>query len=362
MEPEDIPVHDLLGVGSEPAPGPDELRAIVTRAGRKRWGTAAGAATLALGLGLGVGFAVSGNSSPATQTATGAAAANQTSGGAGAPNLATGSSSSGSGSTSSATAPVWAAPHLNKLFTRTAGDVTIRGFLVNFPQISGVPASCGVQGAHLQVEVSSANMVGVVGTGPMGVDRSQPASAIWAEVVGTAEGAPTAVVTAATGPSVAQVSMSFAGKSTDQMAPVQGWVALAAPVSSTLTSGLTLGTLTERQADGTVVASQTVHLGMQPGAALTAPCNPIYPCVQPQTGSASGRGTSTNGTPMPARACPPLACPPVPGASAAAPSVTTVNPAGPAIASNAEGAAGYACVLHPPGVSRGSSGPSGSQP
>jgi hypothetical protein len=362
MEPEDIPVHDLLGVGGEPAPGPDELRAIVTRAGRKRWGTAAVAATLALGLGLGVGFAVSGHSSPATQTATGPAAASGGSNGAGAPNLAIGSSNSSSGSTSSAGAPVSAAPHLNKLFTRTAGVLTIRAFLLNFPQISGLPASCGVQGAHLQVEVSSANMVGIVGTGPIGVDRTQPASAIWSEVVGTAEAAPTAVVTAATGASVAQVSMSFAGKTTDQMAPVQGWVALAVPVPSTLTSGQTLGTLTERKAGGTVVASQTVQLGIPPGPALTAPCRPISACVGPQTGSASGSGTSTNAAAMPARVCAPLACPPVPGASAPAPSDTTVNPAGPAIASNAEGAAGYACPLHPPGVSGGSPGSSGSKP
>jgi hypothetical protein len=362
MEPEDIPVHDLLGVGSEPAPGPDELRAIVTRAGRRRWGTAGVAATLALGLGLGVGFAVSGNSTPATQTATGAAAANQASNGAGAPNPVTGSSSSSSGSTAFATTPISAASQLKKLFTRTAGDVTIRGFLLNFPQISGVPANCGVQGTHLQVEVSSANMVGVVGSGPMGVDRTQPASAVWSDVVGTGEGAPTAVVTAATGSGVAQVSMSFAGKTTDQMAPVQGWVALAAPVSSTLTNGQTLGTLTERKTNGTVVGSQTVNLGLPPGGALTAPCGPILPCVRPQSGSAVGSGTSTNATTRPAWACAPLACPPVPGASAPAPSVATVNPAGPAIASNAKGAAGYACVLPAGGAAGGSSGTSSSKP
>lgn len=346
MEPEDIPVHDLLGVGSAPPPGPDELRAIVTRAGRKRWATAAVAATLALGLGLGVGFAASGHSSPATQTATGAAAAKQPSGGAGTPNPATGSAFSSSGGTSSARL------HLNKLFTRTTGDVTIRAFLLNFPQISGLPASCGMQGAHLQVEVSSADMVGVVGAGPTAVDRTQPASAIWSEVVGTAEGAPTAVVIAATGPGVAQVSMSLAGKTVDQMAPVQGWVALAAPVSSTLTSGQTLGTLTEDRANGTVLASQAVHLGVQPGAALTVPCGPTRPCVQPQTGSAGGGGTSTNATPMPARACGSLPCAPLPGA---------VSPAGPANASKPEGAAGYACVVHPPGVSGGTSGSSGSK-
>ena len=34
MEHEDIPVHDLLAVGDEAAPGPDPLRAIVARAGQ----------------------------------------------------------------------------------------------------------------------------------------------------------------------------------------------------------------------------------------------------------------------------------------------------------------------------------------
>jgi hypothetical protein len=368
MEPEDIPVHDLLGVGSEPAPGPDELRAIVSRAGRKRWGTAAVAATLALGLGLGVGFATSGHSSPATQTATG----NQASSSAGAPNPATGPSNSGSGSgsafsssgsTSSAITPEVAAPHLNKLFTRTTAGVTIRAFLLDFPKISGLPASCGVQGAHLQVEVSSASMVGIVGGDPTGVDRTQPASGIWSEVVGTAEGAPTAVVTAATGPGVTDVSMSFPGPETDQMAPVGGWVALVAPVSSAPNYGQTLGTLTERRANGKVVASQTVQLGVLPGAVKATPCVPVLPCVQPQTPSASGGGTSTNATTMPAKACAPLPCSPVPGvssspltgqgtASASPPSVAMVKPGRPAIA----------CALLPPAASGSSSGSTGNKP
>jgi hypothetical protein len=357
MEPEDLPVHDLLGVGSEPTPGPDELRAIVTRAGRKRWGTAAIAATLALGLGLGVGFATSGQSSPATQTATGAATS------AGAPNPATGSSNSGtgggvapsnSGSTSSATPRISVGPHLNRLFTRTAGAVTIRAFLLNSPGISGLPARCGVLGARLQVEVSSAQMVGVVGGGPMGVARTQPASVIWSEVVGTAEGAPTAVVTAATGSSVSEVSMSFSGGATDQMAPVGGWVALAAPVPSALTSGQTLGTLTERRANGSVVASQTVQLGVQPGAAPAAPCAPIFPCLEPQAGSASGGGTSTNGTTAPAGACAPGPCGPMPGVSSSP--VT-----GQAVASNADGAVNHACPVQTPGVSGSASGISGSK-
>jgi hypothetical protein len=364
MEPEDIPVHDLLGVGSDPTPGPDELRAIVSRAGRKRWGTAAVAATLALGLGLGVGFATSGSSSPATQTATGGAAPTEANGAAGAPNPATGSAFPSYGGTS-ATAPTSAAPHLNKLFTRTTGGVTIRAFLLNFPKISGLPASCGVQGAHLQVEVSSASMVGIVGGGPTAVDRAQSASGIWSEVVGTAEGTPTVIVTAATGPGVTEVSMSFPGRATDQMAPVGGWVALAAPVSSAPSYGQTLGTLSERRANGTLVASQTVQLGVLPGAVKAAPCGPVFPCIGPQTQtpSASSGGTSTNATTVPAKACAALPCAPLPGvssspptgqgtASASPPSVMIVKPARPAIA----------CALHPPAASGGSSGTSGSKP
>jgi hypothetical protein len=204
-------------------------------------------------------------------------------------------------------------------------------------------------------------MVGVVGAGPTGVDRTQPASAIWSEVVGTAEGAPTAVVTAATGPGVAQVSMSFPYKTIDQMAPVRGWVALAAPLSRNLTSGQALGTLTEYRANGTFLASQPVHLGVQPDAAKATPCGPIFPCVRPQTGSASGGGTSTNATTMPARPCGPLPCGPLPGASVPAPSVTTVSPAGPTFASHAAGVARYACVLHPQGASGGSSATSSSK-
>jgi hypothetical protein len=355
MEPEDIPVHDLLGVGSEPPPGPDELRAIVARTGRKRWGTAAVAATLALGLGLGVGFATSGSSSPATQTATG----NEASSGAGGSNPATGSAFSSSGGMSSAPAPVLAAPHLNKLFNRTAGGVTIRAFLFNFPEISGLPASCGALGAHLQVEVSSASMVGVVGGGPIGVDRTQPASAVWSEVVGTAEGDPTSVVTAATGPSITEVSMLFSNQTTDQMAPVGGWVALAAPFSRAPTYGQNLGTLTEYRADGKVVASQTVQLGVQPGAIKTAPCAPVYPCVRPQTPSASG-----NAATMPAPACESVPCAPLPAVSPSPPTGqgTAPAPAGPAIASNAGGGVGYACPLHPPAASGSSSGTSGSKP
>jgi hypothetical protein len=384
MEPDDIPVQDLLGVGSEPAPGPEELRAIVTRASRKRWGTAAVAATLALGLGLGVGFATSEHSSPATQTATGPAATNGAGNGAGAPIPSAGSSNSGSGGgvmssragSISSTPSRLGAAQLTKLFNRTAGGVTIRGFLVKFPDISGVPASCGIAGTHLQVEVSSLNMVGIVEGGLPVVDRTKPASAIWSDLVGTAEGAPTAVVTAATSPGVTEVSMSFAGGATDKMAPVSGWVALAAPVSRALTSAQTVGTLTERQANGTVVASQTVQIGVQPAAANTAQCRPILPCVRAQTGSGSGgTGASTNGTATPAIACAPLPCgrlprlssPPATGQGAAAapvPSVTAVNPAGPGQAATGGGAGAFAfaCAVQPPAASGSSSGSSATKP
>ena len=211
MEPDDIPVHDLLGVGGEPDPGPDELRAIVARAGRKRWAIAGVAATLALALGLGVGFATSNHPGPPSQTETASPASGQNapanaSAAAGAsPGSSSGSSSgstsgtsSGSSSGSGAGTPLPASTsRFTRLFIRTASGVTIRGFLVTSPRILGLPAGCNLSGARLQVEVSTARMVGTASSGLGGVDRSQPLSAISSEVVGSAEGVPTAVVAAA---------------------------------------------------------------------------------------------------------------------------------------------------------------------
>src|SRR5262245_30792802 len=151
MEPDDIPVHDLLGVGHEPEPGRDELRAIVARAGRKRWAMAGVAGTLALALGLGIGFATSNDTTPASQTSAGGPASGQNT-----PSSGTASVGASTGGSAGATFTNPIAPatsRFTRVFTRTSGDVTIRGFLVTFPQIAGVPAGCQLGGSHLQAEV-----------------------------------------------------------------------------------------------------------------------------------------------------------------------------------------------------------------
>ena len=57
-----MPLHDLLGVGDNAGPGPDPLRAIVARAGRRRRRMAAGGMAVALVVGGAVGYALSNHS------------------------------------------------------------------------------------------------------------------------------------------------------------------------------------------------------------------------------------------------------------------------------------------------------------
>jgi hypothetical protein len=392
MEPDDIPVHDLLGVGGDPEPGPKELRAIVARAGRKRWVTAGIAATLALALGLGIGVATSSQSStPASQTATASPGAgqnppgNQNTPGNAAPSAASGSGASSSGTSSSYALSGPISPErFTRLFTRTANGVTIRGFLVTVPQILGLPASCQVGGSRLRVEVSTDRMVGAAAGGLVGVDRSQPVSDVTSEVVGAAEGGPTAVVTAATGPGVARVSMSFAGGATDAMTPVNGWVALAAPVASSISYGANLGTITAASSAGKVVKSQPISLGVQSSAPASSGCSIM--CSEPPQAGATPASTAAKSASASRRvACPPLPCPAIPTAprvtvppNQTPPTITAptaVNPGGPVISSAGSGVAGsgvagsgvagsgvapYACVMPAPagGAPSGSSGAS----
>jgi hypothetical protein len=368
MEPDDIPVHDLLGVGDKPEPGPDELRAIVARAGRRRWAMAGVAAALALGLGLGVGFAASSQSTPSTsQTATAGPAPTQNSSdqnasGGATPAAPSTGANSGTNSSASATPSLLSPEHFTRLFTRTAGGVTIRGFLVNVPQIVGVPAQCQIGGSHLQVEVSTAHMVGSVTGGLVGFDRSQAISGVSSQVLGTAEGDPTVVVTAATGPGVAKVSMSFAGGATDVMAPAAGWVALAAQVRGALAYGSSAGTLTEHDSAGKVLGTQRLQLGVESSAASGSSCAVMCPGIQPDT---SARGTSSaasSGSAAIGTACPPLPCTTVPRLTVPpnqpTSGTTTIKPGG-VTSSAAHGAAAYAC-LQPAGPPGGGSGSTGS--
>jgi hypothetical protein len=383
MEPEDIPVHDLLGVGDTPEPGPDELRAIVARAGRKRWAMAGMAATLALALGVGIGFATSHQSTPASQTAAAGpgptTGQNATPGGSPAVGASPGGSP-GYGAYMNPIAP--ASSRLARVFTRTAGGVTIRGFLVTFPQVFGASAACQLGGgSHLQVELSTAKMVAIAGGGLEAVNQSQPLSGVTSQVVGGPEGAPTAVVIAATGSGVAKVSMSFVGGGRDAMTPVNGWVALVAPVSGTLSYGSTLGTLSEQNSGGKVIHSQAVQLGVQSPTPAAPSCPVVCPDLSSPAGAkansttasgsatagAKANSTTPSGSAAAGVACPPVPCSPLPRTTLPprqTPSTTaanTVNPGGPVVSSSGSGGTAYACLV-PPQASAGGSSSSGASP
>ena len=223
----DMPVHDLLGVGAGGEPGPDELRAIVSRAGRRRLRFAAGGMAVALAVGGVVGYAVSNHSAASTQTAS-ASAPTASSSNSDVP-AASGAAAAGgfgqnfsSGSVSTGESGVASRPYTH-LFNRTAGTVTIRGFLTNFPEPAGLAASCGFPGLpQFEAEVSTAQMVGTSDSFGAQPDAANPVSAAQTDLFGTAEGDPVAVVTAATGSTVTEVRMAFAGGATDEMVPVKG--------------------------------------------------------------------------------------------------------------------------------------------
>ncbi len=168
-------------------------------------------------------------------------------------------------------------------------------------------------------------MVGTAGSGLGGVDRSQPVSAISSEVVGSAEGAPTAVVAAATGAGVARVSVSFAGGASDAMAPVDGWVALAAPVPSSVANGSNVGTLTGRDSAGKVLTSRALQLGLEAERAAT-----VGVLVHLPGGGAQSGATANSAASAQLRvACPPLPCSTLPsaeGQGSANPSGVTASP------------------------------------
>jgi hypothetical protein len=373
MEDENIPVHDLLGVGDQAAPGPDPLRAIVARAGRRRLRMAAGGMAVALAAGGAIGYSVSNHASNASQTATatapatGNAAGSPPSAGQNSANASTGASfATGSAGGAALLAP-YGATNLARLFTRTAGPVTIRGYQINFTVPRGVPASCQIAGPAFQAEVSTADMVGIV-SGGFGTTRVAASSvtALGAQLLGVPEGDPTEVVTVATGTGVASVRMAFAGGGTDQMAPVKGWAALAAPVTGTSASqtaplSTRVGQLTAFNASGHQVASVSVTNGFNVNSAGTvvgssagsvqAP-EPDIACATPVCGS------------TPTVSAPPAT---VPGSTVVspgvvAPGVPTVSTSSAASGSTASSGGAtaspglvYACAVHPTPAS-GSSG------
>ena len=278
MEPVDPRMSELLsGAG---APGPDELRSIVSRAGRTRTRFAAIAAGLALAAGGGLGYGVS--SAVSSGSGQQIVATAPQGGSAGSPAAPAGGTSSaiGGSSIASPNAPVVAPSHLQKLFTRQVGSIDIRGFLQSMPVASplGVPAICVPGGwARFQAEVSTPAMVGIVSGFEYLESTSGPIQYTQPEIVGVAEGGPVAVVVAYTSASVAQVRMEFAGGGSDEMAPVQGWSALVEPYpTGASTTPTTFGTLAALDKSGHTLATQSVDAGPRP----------LLPGVgQPPTGS-----------------------------------------------------------------------------
>lgn len=150
-------------------------------------------------------------------------------------------------------------PRYTSLFNRVAGAVTIRGYLTNFPQLSPAAPNCPAFGPpEFQAELSTAKMVGTADA-LMASDPKKVISAEETMVIGQQEGEPLAVVVAAAGSGVATVHVAFTNGATDSMAPVHGWVALAAsfpalPASQTAP----IGTLTAVDRSGRVLFTQKV--------------------------------------------------------------------------------------------------------
>jgi hypothetical protein len=326
MEPVDPRMGGLLGGGDAGGGGgPDELRAIVTKAGRTmRLRAAAVAGVVAVAAGGGVGYAVSatgGSSKQVVATSPLAGRSPSSSGESGAP-AAPGASSSQSEGAPSIALP--APARFTRLFVRQANGVSIRGYLIASPLMSPLAgngtAYCGTLGSRLQAEVSTTDMVGVVGSGFV---AQRPGSAILdaePSVAGEAEGDPVAVVVVQTGSAVAKVRMDFTGGGSDQMAPVQGWSALAAPApgfKAGSVAQVTLGTLTALDSSGRTVATQTV----------TWPPGPVPAAGGVSAGS--GSGTASSGAiAYPCRVTPPTTTPcEPPSACGPAPLPATTGPA-----------------------------------
>ena len=282
---------DLLG--GDPVPGADELRGIVARARRhhRRVAGLGMAVTLAVGAAAGLVVARPPGRVTATTAGSTSAASAQSSTRSGA------ASPSGSSSGSAAiVAPPQGPLVLTALFTRTTGAVTIRGFAGSY-QPSGVEAlpACGYFGGpRFQAELSTAKMVGDA-YDRANPDRSKPLSAVAATVVGEMEHDPTVSVTAATGSTVAAVRMAFAGGGTDEMAPVQGWVSLAAPYSGQVGSTTPLGTLTAVGASGQVLATTTVTVGSGFGPVPLAVACPVPSCPSLESPLVGGTSSTVVG-------------------------------------------------------------------
>lgn len=358
MEPVDPRMGDLLGGGDVAGGGgPDELRAIVAKAGRRMWlraAAVAGAVAIAAGGGVGYAVATTGGS-PKQIVATTPLAGGNTYGSAASPAAPGESSSEAAGGASYA---VPGAGPFTKLFTRRANGVDVRAFVVPLRVMmplgstggAAVP-QCGMV-SRLQVELSTPAMVALAGGGGfLGQQTGSTVVDVTPAIVGEAEGDPVAVLVVLTDSTVAKVRMDFAGGTSDEMAPHQGWSALVAPASWYQSQGKTtptnLGTLTAFDSSGRTVDTRAII--WPPGA--TPAAGGSSGSSTPGAGSGSGTvssGTATVGpagtaatSPAFANPCPdPTPCPPpstADGAVYACPTPAPLPAVTPATTSPAKG-------------------------
>ena len=265
------------------AGGPDELRSIVARAGRRRLRLAGivGAAALAAGGGIGYGIS-SATSGGSTQQIVATSPQSGTPGGQGgytAPNVG---APSGANSSIATPGPF----QYKKLFTRHAGSIDIRGFTISIPTpLPYEGAATCIAGTRFQAEVSTPNMVAFAGGFLNGSHADGPILSTETSVAGVSESDPTAIVIINTSPDVGLVKMLFGANETDQMAPVEGWSALAAPWTGGKTQ--VYGSLEAFDRSGHVLSTMAIPSatpGIPPlaGGASTVP--------------AAGGGTASSGS------------------------------------------------------------------
>jgi len=132
------------------------------------------------------------------------------------------------------------AANFTKKFVRTTGDgVTIRAYQAG--TATTTPAVKNVCRASLlpamMAEVSTSDVVGQVGGGFGVATPAAPFLAVTGSVIGVVESAPVWIVTTRTDATAALVRVTFADGKTDEMAPVDGWSALAHIAPSGRASG-----------------------------------------------------------------------------------------------------------------------------
>jgi len=199
---DDLPMPDLLGGDPGPAPGADELHRIVRAARRHQRRAAAGVMAAVLGAGVGGGYLIARNTGPSA-TRVGVAAGPAVPPGSGllqkGLNLfraATGTASSSASAVAIGAGPT--AATFTPAFVRTAGAVTIRGFLTGYGTFTE-PPGCTVPGPpQFVAEISTAKLATQVEPFTASVDRKSALSDVAVQLTGEQESDPTAVVMAAT--------------------------------------------------------------------------------------------------------------------------------------------------------------------